>query len=73
MRQARLRAPKDHTEAYYHCVSRVVNREFIFGDAEKDFFVQMMRKSSTVSKVLKNSGGLPRRCARRGPVVKVSL
>ena len=44
MRRARLRAPKDHTEAYYHCVSRVVNREFIFGDAERDFFVQMMRK-----------------------------
>ncbi len=44
MRQARLKAPKDHAEAYYHCVSRVVDRRFIFGDEEKEAFVQMMRK-----------------------------
>ncbi len=44
MRQARLKAPDTVTEAYYHCVSRVVNRDFIFGDSEKEFFVQMMRK-----------------------------
>ena len=44
MRTGRLRAPKEHDEAYYHCVSRVVDRRFIFGDAEKEMFVQMMRK-----------------------------
>ncbi len=44
MRQARLKAPKTVAQAYYHCVSRVVNREFIFGDAEREYFVQTMRK-----------------------------
>ena len=28
----------------YHCISRVVDRQFIFGDAEKEFFVTTMRK-----------------------------
>lgn len=38
MRQSRLKAPPDHLVAYYHCVSRVVNREFVLGDAEKEQF-----------------------------------
>ena len=29
--------------AIYHCVNRVVDRRFIFGDREKDKFVEMMR------------------------------
>jgi len=29
---------------YYHCVSRVVDRRFIFGDIEKDRFVSLMRE-----------------------------
>jgi REP element-mobilizing transposase RayT len=44
MRTGRLKAPKEHEEAYYHCVSRVVDRQFIFGDEEKEMFVSMMRK-----------------------------
>jgi hypothetical protein len=36
MRQRRLKAPANSyaDTAYYHCVSRVVNRDFVFGDAE---------------------------------------
>ncbi len=43
MRQARLKAPPDHPVAYYHCLSRVVNRDFVLGDLEKERFVQIMR------------------------------
>ena len=45
MRQRRLKAPANSSAdtAYYHCVSRVVNREFVFGDAEKEQFVRFMR------------------------------
>jgi REP element-mobilizing transposase RayT len=43
MRQARLKAPDDHEVAYYHVVSRVVNREFILGEKEREQFVEMMR------------------------------
>jgi putative transposase len=32
------------TQMALHSVSRVVDRQFIFGDAEKEMFVQMMRK-----------------------------
>ncbi len=28
---------------YYHCLSRIVNRDFIFGDEEKEHFVALMR------------------------------
>ena len=43
MRQARLKAPEHHDVAYYHCISRVVNRDFILGDEEREQFVEMMR------------------------------
>jgi putative transposase len=43
MRRPRLKAPKSHSVAYYHCVSRVVNRAFVFGAAEKEKFVEFMR------------------------------
>jgi len=29
--------------AYYHCVSRVVNRDFVLGDIEREEFVRLMR------------------------------
>ncbi len=29
---------------YYHCLSRVVDRRFIFGDAERERFVELMRE-----------------------------
>ena len=44
IRQARLKAPPDHPAAYYHCVSRVVNREFVLGEEEKEMFVKLMRR-----------------------------
>jgi len=44
VRQARLKAPPNHPVSYYHCVSRVVNREFVFGDEEKEVFVKLMRR-----------------------------
>ncbi len=44
MRQARLKAPPDLPVAYYHCISRVVNRAFVLGAMEKEAFVRLMRK-----------------------------
>ncbi|MBK8094191.1 MAG: transposase [Verrucomicrobiaceae bacterium] len=43
MRKARLKAPKHHPLAYYHCVSRVVNRAFVMQEAEREMFVSLMR------------------------------
>ena len=43
MRTARLKASPDAPTAYYHCISRVVDRRFIFGPAEKEHFVELMR------------------------------
>ncbi|MEN9674743.1 MAG: hypothetical protein RIS76_639, partial [Verrucomicrobiota bacterium] len=31
MRQRRLKAPVSFPIAHYHCMSRVVNRDFVFG------------------------------------------
>ena len=43
MRRPRLKAPKHHEKAYYHCISRVVNREFVLKTEEKEKFVEYMR------------------------------
>jgi hypothetical protein len=43
MRRPRLKAPASHPVAFYHCVSRVVNRDFVLGDAERDKLVEYMR------------------------------
>ncbi|MBK8095125.1 MAG: transposase [Verrucomicrobiaceae bacterium] len=43
MRQARLKAPKYHPIAYYHCVSRVVDRAFRLQETEREMFVGFMR------------------------------
>lgn len=43
MRRPRLFAPEHFEKAYYHCVSRVVNREFVLGEAEKEQFIAYMR------------------------------
>ncbi|WP_050029795.1 transposase [Verrucomicrobium sp. BvORR034] len=43
MRQSRLKAPKEWPVAYYHCVSRVVDRRFVFEKEEKRRFVELMR------------------------------
>lgn len=44
MRQPRLKAPPGPQPAYYHCLSRVVERRRHFGDAEKEQFVTLMHE-----------------------------
>jgi len=41
MRQARIRGVG---KSYYHCLSRVVDRNFVLHDEEKEHFVALMRK-----------------------------
>ncbi len=47
MRRPRLKAPASSPlrtiTAYYHCVSRVVNRDFVLGEEEKDKLIEYMR------------------------------
>ncbi|PAW70437.1 MAG: hypothetical protein B9S38_07790 [Verrucomicrobiia bacterium Tous-C4TDCM] len=43
MRRPRLKAPAFLPVAFYHCVSRVVNRDFVLGEEEKDKLVEYMR------------------------------
>ena len=43
MRRPRLLAPEHFPKACYHCVSRVVNREFVLKEEEKEQFVRFMR------------------------------
>jgi len=47
MRQARFKAAPEASVAYYHCVSRVVDRRFILGDSEKQQFLHFMRLYET--------------------------
>ena len=52
MRQARWLAPwKDSLEkpAIYHCISRVVDRRFVFGGAEREHFRMFMRMQENFS------------------------
>jgi putative transposase len=44
MRRARLKVPADAPVGYYHCLSRVVDRQFILHETEKDQFVSLMRE-----------------------------
>jgi REP element-mobilizing transposase RayT len=44
MRKARLKAPPSYPVAYYHCVSRVVDRQFLLGDEEKEQWVFLLRE-----------------------------
>ncbi len=43
MRMGRLLAEEGAVEACYHCVTRVVERRFAFGDREKEKFVEILR------------------------------
>ncbi len=52
MRRARWLAPrKDSAEkpAIYHCISRVVDRRFVFGDTEREHFRMFMRMQENFS------------------------
>ena len=46
MAKARLLAPwveRERRSAIYHCISRIVGREYLMGDAEREEFVRLMR------------------------------
>lgn len=36
---------------YFHCISRVVNRDFVFGNEEREYFRQLLRKVEAFSGV----------------------
>ena len=44
MRRARLKGEPEATVAYYHCVSRIVDRRFVLEAREREIFVRMMRE-----------------------------
>lgn len=44
MRPRRLKAPASYPIAHYHCVSRVVNRDFLFGPQEREQFIRLLRE-----------------------------
>ena len=44
MRMHRQRAPETDPAAYYHCISRVINREWVLGDAEKEELTGLLRR-----------------------------
>ena len=44
MRQRRLKAPASYPVALDHCMSRVVNRDFVFSPQERDQFVRLLRE-----------------------------
>ncbi|MSU37176.1 MAG: chemotaxis protein CheW [Pedosphaera sp.] len=44
MRQARIKIPSGDGPGVYHCVSRVVDRRFIFGVTEMEMFLRFMRE-----------------------------
>ena len=47
MRRARFKAEASVQVAHYHCVSRVVDRNFVLGELEKETFVKLMRRYET--------------------------
>lgn len=51
MRRARLKVPEDAVVGYYHCVSRVVDRRFIFEEVEKEHFVSLLRECEVFCEV----------------------
>lgn len=44
MAHPRLLAPECVAFAIYHCVSRIVDRRFIFNDEEKEYFLKLVRQ-----------------------------
>jgi putative transposase len=47
MRRPRLKAPASHPFALYHCISRVVNRDYILETNERNQFRRFMREYET--------------------------
>jgi REP element-mobilizing transposase RayT len=44
MRQARLKVPSHFPTGFYHCLSRVVDKQFLFHAKEKEKFASLMRE-----------------------------
>ena len=44
MRQARKRADERDEDEYYHWIARVLDRQFLFGDEEKEHLVRSMKR-----------------------------
>lgn len=51
MRRPRLLAPPGSPSAIYHCLSRVVDRRFIFDDLEKQRFLDLLRECADFCEV----------------------
>lgn len=51
MRIPRLKVSPDRPSGFYHCLSRVVDRQFIIESAEKERFVQLMRECERFCRV----------------------
>ena len=51
MRCARLKAPPDRPVAFYHCLSRVVDKRFIFDPSEKELFLRLLRECERFCRV----------------------
>lgn len=51
MRQARLKIPPDRPTGFYHCLSRVVDRRFIFDPDVKEHFVALLRECEAFCQV----------------------
>ena len=47
MRRPRFKAPPEHPLAYYHCISRAVDRQFVFGAEEKEQLISIARGIAT--------------------------
>ena len=44
MRQSRLKVPAERPVGFYHCISRIIQRQFFFGDVERERFVALLRE-----------------------------
>ena len=51
MRRGRVRVGQEEAEGIYHCCSRVVDRRFIFHEAEKEHFVALLRECAAFCEV----------------------
>ena len=51
MRRPRLKVPSHFPVGFYHCISRVVDRRFLFSDLDKDRFVSLLRECERFCRV----------------------
>ena len=51
MRMRRFKVPADQSSGFYHCLSRVVDRRFIFQATEKEHYVALLRECAAFCRV----------------------